>query len=421
MLGFKRTEKNEKYKTVALYAIGVFAVCILLVLLAFRLNTFIGIVKRILKAIAPVIWGFAIAYLLAPLVNLCERLLDKAFFKKKKKYNKLRRVLSILITSFITIALITLLIATAIPEILDSVSALFNNMSEYLNSIYYSILKLFKKSPKISEKMFEWFNEQFENMRSQVLEWITNIRPILDKSLKTVTNGVFGFLGGVKDFLLGFIVSIYLLYSKEYFIRQFKKLFYVSMSREKYERFMTKGSHANKIFMDFFVGKAIDSLIIGIICFAGLFIMKMPNAMLISFIIAVTNMIPFFGPFIGAIPSAFLVLLTQPKSTIPFILFIFILQQFDGNILGPAILGNKLNLPTFWVMFAIFFFGNLFGFAGMLLGVPIFAVIYTLAKETIDELMKKRRMELVKRNMKEEGAEEEENENSYDIIVSGDD
>lgn len=420
MFGFKRTEKNDKYRTVALYAIGVFAICILLVLLAFRLNTFIKIAKRILKAIAPVIWGFAIAYLLAPLVNLFERLLDKAFFKKKKKYSKLRRVLSILITSFITIAGITLLIATAIPEILDSLSALFNNMSEYLNSIYYSILKLFKKSPKIPAKVFEWFNEQFENIRSQVLEWITNIRPILEQSLKTVTSGVFGFLGGVKDFLLGFIVSIYLLYSKEYFIRQFKKLFYVSMSREKYERFMTKGSHANKIFMDFFVGKAIDSLIIGIICFAGLCILKMPNAMLISFIIAITNMIPFFGPFIGAIPSAFLVLLTQPKSTIPFILFIFILQQFDGNILGPAILGNKLNLPTFWVMFAIFFFGNLFGFAGMLLGVPVFAVIYTLVKETIDELMKKRRMELVKRNIKEDGTEEED-ESSYDIIVSGDD
>ena len=162
---------------------------------------------------------------------------------------------------------------------------------------------------------------------------------------------------------------------------------------------MVKGTHANKIFSDFLVGKALDSFLIGMFCFIILVIFQIPNAMLISFIIGVTNMIPFFGPFIGAIPSALLVLLTSPGKTILFVIIILVLQQFDGNILGPKILGNKLNLPTFWIMFSIFFFGNLFGFIGMLAGVPIFAVIYTLTKEFVDERIRVKNYELLKKGL----------------------
>ncbi len=389
---------NIKYNTIAVYSIIVFAVCIMIILLAFRLNEFINLAKRVLSAIAPVVWGFIIAYLMSPIVTKTEGILNKRIFKKKS-HTCLRRVLSILISSLITLSVIITLIALAVPEIIESISALFNNMPEYLNSLYDSVIAFFNKNPEISSTMSGWFEDQFENIEKMILDWVTNLKPIFEKYLILLKDGVLNFLVGVKDFLLGYIVSIYLLYSKEYFILQFKKLSYAILPKKVYDVLMVKGIHANKIFSDFIVGKALDSLIIGMLCFIILVIFQIPNAMLISFIVGITNMIPFFGPFIGAIPSALLVLLTSPHKTLLFVIIILILQQFDGNILGPKILGNKLNLPTFWIIFAILFFGNLFGFVGMFAGVPIFAVIYTLAKEFIEERIRIKNLNLISKGI----------------------
>lgn len=388
---------NTKYNTIAFYAVTVFAICMLLVLLCFKLETFIGIMRKIFTALAPVIWGIIIAYLLWPLVRKVETFLQKRVFKKKPE-SKLNRSLSILVASLITFAAIIALIAAAAPEIVESISGLFNNMPEYLNSLYDYILNFINKNPEISEPMQEWFENQFENIENMLLDWVTNLRPMFEKYLIMLKDGLFSFLIGVKDFFLGYIVSIYLLFSKEHFIGQIKKILYAVIPDKVYNTLMIKGAHANRIFSDFLIGKAIDSLIIGMLCFTILVIFGIPNAMLISFIVGITNMIPFFGPFIGAVPSSLLVLLTAPKKTIVFVVIVLVLQQFDGNILGPKILGNKLNLPTFWIMFSIFFFGNLFGFAGMLAGVPIFAVIYTLTKEFVEE-----RIRVKKLKLKEEG------------------
>ena len=385
---------NTKYNTIAVYSIIVFSVCIMIILLAFRLNEFINLARKILSAIAPVVWGFIIAYLTSPIVTRTEGILNKRVFKKKS-HARINRTLSILISSIITLSAIITLIALAVPEIIESLSALFNNMPEYLNSLYDSVIAFFNKNPDISSTMSGWFENQFENIEKMVLEWVTNLKPIFEKYLILLKDGVLNFLVGVKDFLLGYIVSIYLLYSKEHFILQFKKLTYAMLPKKVYDVLMVKGTHANKIFSDFIVGKAVDSLIIGMLCFIILVIFQIPNAMLISFIVGITNMIPFFGPFIGAIPSALLVLLTSPGKTLLFIIIILVLQQFDGNILGPKILGNKLNLPTFWIIFSIFFFGNLFGFIGMLAGVPVFAVIYTLTKEYIEERIRIKNLSLL--------------------------
>ena len=389
---------NTKYNTIAVYSIIVFSVCIMIILLAFRLNEFINLARKILSAIAPVVWGFIIAYLTSPIVTRTEGILNKRVFKKKS-HARINRTLSILISSIITLSAIITLIALAVPEIIESLSALFNNMPEYLNSLYDSVIAFFNKNPDISSTMSGWFENQFENIEKMVLEWVTNLKPIFEKYLILLKDGVLNFLVGVKDFLLGYIVSIYLLYSKEHFILQFKKLTYAMLPKKVYDVLMVKGTHANKIFSDFIVGKAVDSLIIGMLCFIILVIFQIPNAMLISFIVGITNMIPFFGPFIGAIPSALLVLLTSPGKTLLFIIIILVLQQFDGNILGPKILGNKLNLPTFWIIFSIFFFGNLFGFIGMLAGVPVFAVIYTLTKEYIEERIRIKNLSLLSKGI----------------------
>lgn len=389
---------NTKYNTIAFYTVVVFAICIVLVLLAFRLGTFIAAIRRIMTAISPVIWGFIISYIMSPIVRKTEEFLEKKVFHKKK-HEKIRRSLSIVTASLIGIALIVGLIAMAVPQIIDSISTLFNNMPDYLNSLYDSIIGFLKKNPEISHQVTEWIEQQFENIEDIILGWITDLRPTFEKYIILLKDGLLNFLVGVKDFFLGYIVSVYLLFSKEHFILQFKKLCYALLPKRVYDVLMVKGTHANKIFSDFLVGKALDSFLIGMFCFIILVIFQIPNAMLISFIIGVTNMIPFFGPFIGAIPSALLVLLTSPGKTILFVIIILVLQQFDGNILGPKILGNKLNLPTFWIMFSIFFFGNLFGFIGMLAGVPIFAVIYTLTKEFVDERIRLKNYELLKKGL----------------------
>ena len=362
---------NVKYNTIAFYTVLVFAVCILLVLLAFRLDVFISVIRRIMTAISPVIWGLVIAYIMNPLVRKLESVLSRKVFKKKKQAN-LCRSLSIVGASLIGVLAIVSVIAMAVPQIVESISTLFNNMPDYLNSFYVSMLEYLEKHPEINDQVTEWFEQQFADAENLVLGWINDLKPAVEKYLILIKDGLFNFLIGVKDFLLGYIVSVYLLFSKEHFITQFKKL---------------------------------CSLIIGMLCFIVLVIFQIPNAMLISFIVGITNMIPFFGPFIGAIPSAVLVILTAPQKTLAFIIIILVIQQFDGNIIGPKIIGNKLNLPTFWIMFSIFFFGNLFGFIGMLAGVPVFAVIYTLTKEFVDERIRFKNIDLLKKSRDEEAEE----------------
>ena len=385
---------NTKYNTIAVYSVIVFSVFIVIVLLAFRLNEFINITKKILSAIAPVMWGIIIAYVLSPMTTKAEKILNKKVFKKKSHAN-LNRTLSIIISSVIFFSVIVTLISLAVPEIIRNMSGLLNNMPEYLNSLYNSVIDFFNKNPKISSAMSGWFEDQFENIEETILNRVTNLKPVFEKYLILLKDGVLGFLVGLKDFLLGYIVSIYLLYSKERFIRQFKKITYALMPKKAYDTLMIKGKQANKIFSSYITGVAIDSFFVGVVCFIILAIFKIPNAMLISFIIGITNAVPFFGPFIGAIPSALLVLLTAPDKTITFIIIILVLQQFDGNIINPKILGNKLNLPTFWILFPIFFFGNLIGFLGILLGVPIFAVIYTLTSDFIYERIHKKNLRSV--------------------------
>lgn len=196
-------------------------------------------------------------------------------------------------------------------------------------------------------------------------------------------DGIFSFLIGLKDFILGFIVSIYILYSKEMFMMQFKKLIYALFPVKSADKVILKSKHTNDVFTNFLSGKLLDSVIIGMICFILMTIFKMPYAILISCIIGITNIIPFFGPFIGAIPSSLLILLSEPKKTIIFVILILAIQQFDGNFLGPKILGNSLKLPTFWIMFSIFLFGGLFGVVGMIIGIPLFAVLCVNMQEFI--------------------------------------
>ncbi len=373
---------NEKYNTIAAYFVIVFTICILILLLIFRFDMFWAQFLKIMKILSPIIWGISIAYLLNPLMKKIELILAK-LINRKKEHPKTIRALAVFFSSVFTLALIVILISNAIPEIIINLTNVFNMLPNSLNNLYEDIMGYFNDNPKISSTITNSIEEQFEVIKSMLLNWATELKPFLEKTLNMLKDGIFNFLIGLKDFILGFIVSIYILYSKEMFMMQFKKLIYALFPVKSADKIILKSKHTNDVFTNFLSGKLLDSVIIGMICFILMTIFKMPYAILISSIIGITNIIPFFGPFIGAIPASILVLLSEPKKTILFVILILILQQFDGNFLGPKILGNSLKLPTFWIMFSIFLCGGLFGVVGMVIGIPLFAVLCVNMQEFI--------------------------------------
>ena len=223
-------------------------------------------------------------------------------------------------------------------------------------------------------------------------EWLR--KSVLQQSdfIASITTGVYNVVKSIFNVIIGFIVSVYVLMTKEKFIGQLKKIIY-AIFRPRYGNVvMEVVRKADEVFGGFFIGKIIDSLIIGCICFASLAILRMPYVALVSVIVGVTNVIPFFGPYIGAIPSAILIFLVDPMKGIYFIIYIIILQQVDGNVIGPKILGNTTGLSPFWVIFAILLFGGSFGVIGMLFGVPIFAVLYYIIKRVVEHVLRKRQL-----------------------------
>lgn len=382
---------NSKYNTISAYVVIVFSICLLLVAVVLRYNAFIGVLQSVIKVLAPIIWGLVIAYLLNPVMVRLDHAL-KPVINKKKEHKSAVRITSVAITSVFALACCTGLILMVVPELLNSINILIDNAPSYLNNFYDKMMEFLDSNPEISSTIKTWIEEEFSNIQTSIVGWITGLKPTIDNLITTLKDGIFSVFTGVKDFILGFIVSIYLLFNKEDFIAQSKKVLYATFSKKRCDRLLNIGRDANNKFMGFLSGKAIDSFIIGMLAFIVMTIMDMPYTVLISCIIGITNMIPFFGPIIGAVPSAFLILLYNPAKVIPFIIFIIILQQVDGNIIGPKILGNSIGLPTFWIIFAIFIGGGLFGFAGMLIGVPAFAVIYTLFKDSVDE-------KLIRKNM----------------------
>ena len=230
------------------------------------------------------------------------------------------------------------------------------------------------------------------------------LEPNLDKILGIIGNvssGVISVLIWFKNILIGLIVMIYMLNIKDQFVAQAKKITYGIFSVAWANRLIKETRFIHKVFGGFIIGKIVDSLIIGVLCFVCLSFMKMPYTLLVSVIVGVTNIIPFFGPFIGAVPSAFLILLVSPVQCLYFLIFILLLQQFDGNILGPKILGDSTGISSFWVLFSILLFGGLLGFAGMIIGVPAFAVIYRLVGDIINEQLRRKKLSVRTRDYKD--------------------
>ena len=326
------------------------------------------------SVITPVIIGIVIAYLLSPAVNRIEGIIYK-----KHDYNvKQRRRVRVLVTFFVEILFILLIfgcISLILPQLISSITNITDNYNEYYNNFMKWLTGLEEKYPKAS-KQIEIFVDKYsvkinEYFNSKLIPKIQNM--VLD-----LTTGIFSFIKAIFNFLIGILISFYLLFSKEKFAAQGKKICFAFFKKDTANAFIHNVRFADKTFNGFIVGKIVDSIIIGIICYICTIFLKTPYPILISVIIGVTNVIPFFGPFIGAIPCGILLLLVDPKACLYFLIMVFLLQQFDGNILGPRILGSSTGITGFWVIFAITLFGGLWGPTGMIVGVPLFAVIYTV-------------------------------------------
>ena len=359
----------------------------------YRLRDIVGTVKRIVEILSPIILGFIFAFLLNPIVkrteNLIRPLIGKVFKKDKVTHN-VTRVIGIFTAFLIALAIVVALFNMIIPELYNSIKDLvatlpdkIHNWSEKINVMMEGNSTL----DRIVKNILIKSNDSLE-------EWIsTDLLKIIQTDsvsqtgnlVTSLTAGVISIVQGITNLLIGIIVSVYLMFSKEKFMRQSKKVIYALCKPKRANFILHIGRKANEIFSGFIIGKIIDSAIVGVLCFIGVSIFRMPFPLLVSVIVGVTNIIPVFGPYIGAIPCAILILLVDPMKGIGFIIFIIVLQQLDGNVIGPKILGESTGLSSFWVIFAILVAGKLFGIGGMIVGVPAFALIYYVIKLFIQQ------------------------------------
>lgn len=358
---------------------------ILFLMLLMHLSEVSESLDKLLKILTPIIDGLVLTYILAPIVNSIEnkwlyaKFSDRIFKgreegEKRGRAKKKVRSVSIFITFVIFIFIMVGFFAIIIPGLAESIQKISKNLPIYQWNLTVWVDKMLAKYPALDDA----YKNLMNNFSDPINEWInTNVFGKVNEFAGAVLSGGISLVKALFNFIIGMIISLYLLGSKELMIGQAKKIAYALMKKDTANAFIYNVRYTNKIFQDFFVGKILDSIVIGLLCFIATTILRTPYALLISIIIGVTNIIPFFGPFIGAIPSAILVLLVDPKQCLYFIILIIVLQQLDGNVIGPLILGQRTGLSGFWVIFAITLFGGLFGFPGMLLGVPVFAVIYT--------------------------------------------
>lgn len=396
----KEKSKLRRYLGKGMTAFLVIVAALLFYFALLRFTSIRDAFQQVLKVLTPIIYGFVIAFLLNPIVKRVERVIKPWLEKHLKKEGSAQRTargIGIFVALVLALAAVIALFNMLIPELYRSISdlimALPAQVSEWGDSINAMLEQNQNLDKMVKTVLLEGSNAIEEWAKTDLIEWAqTDLLKQADVLLTSVTVGVISVINVVMDLLIGIIVSVYVLFSKEKFANQSKKVVYALTSSRRANIIIHIARKANEIFSGFIIGKIIDSAIIGVLCFIGLSILNMPYTLLVSVIVGVTNVIPFFGPYIGAIPSAILILLVDPIKGIYFIIFILVLQQLDGNVIGPKILGNSTGLSSFWVIFSILVAGGLFGVVGMIMGVPTFALIYYVAKMFINQKLEQKNL-----------------------------
>lgn len=380
----------KRYLKIGITGAAILASGILCAFVLFKMPVIISVLKGITEILKPFLYGVVFAYLLAPLCNKIEEKLFQIFPKAKEKARRFICFIAIVISLCVAIAVIWLIIMMIIPQVWDSVMKIIEMVPGKLTVINNWIEHMLENQPEL-QAYFEEFSSQAESHINSLLnvDTIQKVQSIIN----SLSVQVFGVLGVIKNIFLGLLISAYLLGSRKLFGAQAGLILHGIFSDKWAKIIEEEIRYTDKMFNGFLVGKIIDSAIIGLLCFAGTSIMGFEAPAFISVIIGITNIIPFFGPFIGAIPCGLLLLLENPMHCLYFIIFIFVLQQLDGNVIGPKILGNTTGVSSFWVLFAILLFGGMWGVVGMVIGVPLFAVIYDIIRKLVYRGLRKHKRE----------------------------
>lgn len=377
----------DKYVYLMLAGFGAISLSILFFFFLFRLETVGGYVKAAINTLMPFIIGCVMAYLIYPISQGITLYLDKLTSDRCKKFTL---TVGIFLGLIIFGGAIYLLLCMLLPQLVESITSIIVGMPVMADNLSKWVTTLLKDNPQLQETA----NLVLESSSEQLQTWLTNtLVPKAQELITTLSSSVISTFGFLFNFFIGIIVCVYVLNSADKLKRQAKMIVCAITSPKHSDKIFEITYEMDQCFGGFIRGKLLDSLIIGILCFICISFMEMPYPVLISTIVGVTNIIPFFGPFIGAIPSAILILTVSPIQALYFVIFIFILQQFDGNILGPTILGQSTGIGSIWVLFSILIFGDLFGFVGMIIGVPTFAVIYYLISKYVFKKLAARDME----------------------------
>ncbi len=383
-MNFKR---NEKYASIAFYVFLTVCASALVVFALVNLSHVLNFLSKTAEILSPFTYGFIIAYLCNPIMIFYEKHLF-AFKKVKRDMKTARRALSMALAMLTVAALIAIMLYAVIPQIIESYEELVSQLNNYIRNI-----QTFADG-FVKEHSMDMLGVQYDSLTAllKAYDISFSFESILNYSYSALTTGAdyiisYGgkFVGGVKNVIIGIIIAIYFLLAKDKLCAQIKKILNGLLNRRHYLNTIRLARFTHKTFGGFIIGKIVDSIIIGVLTFVVLWICNIPYYPLVSVIVGVTNIIPFFGPFIGAIPSAFIILIASPTKALWFILIIFIIQQLDGNVIGPKILGDSIGVDALWVIISITIAGGYFGFTGMLLGVPATAVIYVLFKQHIEK------------------------------------
>lgn len=375
---------QNKVVQVGVTAFFVIAACILFTFCLFNYKIFTDALLGLVSILMPLIFGLVLAYIMHPIVNLFEKKVLKSI-----KNENVRRNLSITFTLLIIFGVLAMLISIIIPQLIESVESLIVNAPIYLKQAEEWFLNYFKGHSDVQASVAANYDT--------VVEYITTalnniVLPFADTVFNKLSSGLVGVIRFVFNLAVGTVFAVYILANTRNFSAGIRKTLYSFFEVESVNNFIYEVKHVNHVFVQFMIGKVCDSSLVALMTFLFLMIFDYPYALLIAVIIGLTDLIPYFGPYIGTIPSAILISLVSPIRAITFILFIIVLQQIDGNLITPRIQKTATGLPSFWVLFAITLFGGLFGIVGLLIGVPCFTIIYEIFTEFIVNRLKKKKL-----------------------------
>ncbi len=386
----KNNNTNEKFSYVkaGLMAFSVIAAVIVFFFIVFKIDVILSFFGTVLQILQPIIVGAVIAFLINPIAKFFKRNISKLLnkiFKKHDKFQKFSLYSAITVSLLLFILIISVFFYMVIPEFANTVTNLISVLPGQIKAFSNWIIGLIQSNSSVADivnGLLSAFNNWFQ---TSFIDDATTYATYL-------ATGVIDVVNFIVDFLIGIVIAFYLLAGKQTLKLQFNKILFAVFSEKTTHKIISMLRKSDAIFSGFINGKLINALIIGVLCFIGCSIMGIPYVMLVSVVIAVTDMIPVFGPYIGAVPCALLILLNNPIKCLYFVIFIILLQVFDGNVIGPKILGESTGLSAFWVMVAILLGGGLFGIIGMLIGVPVFAVLYYIVKAMINYLLRRKNL-----------------------------